>query len=136
VALSVRYQKGRRDDRIAAAVRALYWDRSSEAAWSELVDVASAAPHIPTLLEIFRRVPVSARQGVLSMLINLSRGTDRLGNMQSEAGEQLRARLAEIAAAEGDRQSTAKLSRGARRHVKTRTEPAADIEHCGHAPDP
>ena len=66
LARSVRYQKGRRDDWITAAVTSLYWDRSNKAAWSELVDLASAAPHVPTLLGLFRRVPISARPPVLA----------------------------------------------------------------------
>ena len=57
LARSVRYQKGRRDDRITATVTSLYWDRSNKIAWAELVDLASAAPHVPTLLGLFRRVP-------------------------------------------------------------------------------
>ncbi len=79
LARSIRYQKGRRDDWITAAVTALCWDRSSKTAWAELVDLASAAPHAPTLLDLFRRVPAAARPPVLTMLISLSSGRDRLG---------------------------------------------------------
>ena len=63
LARSLRYQKGRRDDRIAAAATSLYWDRTNKTAWAELADLASAAPHVPTLLDLFRacRAP-SARQ--------------------------------------------------------------------------
>jgi hypothetical protein len=93
VARSVRYQKGRRDDRIAAAVIALYWNRSNSGAWGELIDLASAAPHVPTLLELFRRMPVDARPSQLTALIAVSRGHDRLGNMHPEAGQQIRAGL-------------------------------------------
>lgn len=86
IALSVWYQKGRRDDWMAAAVTALYWNRSNERAWSELVDLASAAPHVPTLLELFRRVPVPARPSVLAALIRASRGRDRLGKHATGCG--------------------------------------------------
>ena len=71
LARSVRYQKGRRDDRITATVTSLYWDRSNKIAWAELVDLASAAPHVPTLLGLFRRVPADARPPVLTKLISL-----------------------------------------------------------------
>jgi hypothetical protein len=109
VARSVRYQKGRRDDRIAAAVIALYWNRSNKEAWAELFDLASAAPHVPTLLELFRRVPADARPAQLTKLIALSRGRDRLGNMRPEPGGQLRGGLIVIAEADNDKPSIRKL---------------------------
>ena len=116
LARSVRYQKGRRDDRITAAVTSLYWDRSNKIAWAELVDPASAAPHVPTLLDLFRRVPADARPPVLTKLIGLSRGRDRLGNMLPADGESLRAELAAMAEAEGDEPTIRKLSADARKH--------------------
>jgi hypothetical protein len=36
VARSRRYQKCRRNDRIEAAVTAIYWDRANTRAWAEL----------------------------------------------------------------------------------------------------
>lgn len=116
LARSVRYQKGRRDDWITAAVSSLYWDRSNTTAWAELVELACAAPHVPTLLDLFRRVPAAARPPALSQLISLSRGHDRLGNMSSGEGERLRAGLAAIAEAEGDVPTIRKLSADARKH--------------------
>lgn len=116
VAQSVRYQKGRRNDWISAAVAALYWNRSNERAWAELVDLAAAAPHIPTMLELFRRVPVDSRPSVLSALIRISRGHDRLGNMWPDAGERLRAQLLAFVQNDGDTVSTAKLIRDMKRH--------------------
>jgi hypothetical protein len=116
LARSVRYQKGRRDDRITAAVTSLYWDRSNKTAWAELVDLASAAPHVPTLLDLFRRVPTAARPPVLTKLISLSRGRDRLGNMRPADGERLRAGLSAIAETRGDTPTLRKLSADARKH--------------------
>ena len=116
LACSVRYQKGRRDDWLTTAVTALYWDRSNKTAWAEVVDLACAAPHIPTLLDLFRRVPAVARPPVLSQLISLSHGHDRLGNMRPAQGEQLRAGLAAIAETEGDTTTIRKLSADARKH--------------------
>jgi hypothetical protein len=118
VARSVRYLKRRRDDRITAACTALYWDRASKDAWAELVDAASAAPHVPTLRELFQRVPVDARPPVLTMLISLSRGHDRLGNMHPEAGQRLRESLRVMAEADGDKASITKLARDARKHAE------------------
>jgi hypothetical protein len=50
LARATKYQRGHRDDTLTALVESLYWDRDNADAWSELVDVASAAPHVPTLL--------------------------------------------------------------------------------------
>ncbi|MGH3158548.1 MAG: HIRAN domain-containing protein [Streptosporangiaceae bacterium] len=117
VARSVRYQKGRRDDWIAAAVIAVYWSRSNKDAWAELFDLASAAPHVPTLLELFRRMPAEARPRQLTTLIALSRGRDRLGNMRPEPGARLRAGLAAIAETDNDKPSIRKLAHDARKHA-------------------
>jgi Protein of unknown function (DUF4236) len=119
LARSVRYQRGRRDERIAAAVTSLYWDRANNAAWAELADLASAAPHVPTLLDLFARVPPAARPPVLTMLISLSHGTDRLGNMRPADGDRLRDGLTAIAEADGDAVSIRKL------HRPRRAAPAA-----------
>lgn len=116
LACSVRYQKGRRDDRIAAAATSLYWDRSNKSAWAELADLASAAPHVPTLLGLFARVPIASRPPVLTTLLSLSRGRDRLGNMRPADGERLRAGLAAIAQNDGDTATIRKLATDARKH--------------------
>jgi HIRAN domain len=119
LACSVRYQKGRRDDWINAAVTSLYWDRSNKTAWAELVDLASAAPHVPTLLDLFLHVPTAGRPPVLTKLIRLSRGQDRLGNMRPDNGERLRAGLAAIGETEGDTPTIKKLYADARKHQGT-----------------
>ena len=116
LARSVRYQKGRRDDRISAVVTSLYWDRSNKAAWAELVDLASAAPHVLTLLDLFRRVPADVRPPVLTKLISLSHGRDRLGHMRPADGERLRAALTAMAETEDDKPTIRKLSADARKH--------------------
>lgn len=117
IAQSICYQKGRRDDLIAAAVIALYWNRSNRDARVELFDLAGAAPHVPTLLELFRRVPADARPGQLTALIALSRRRDRLANMYPEAGQQLRVGLADILESDNDTLSIKKLATDARRHA-------------------
>ena len=113
VAKASRYQKGKdkRDDRIKAAAKAIYWDRTNQDAWSDLFDLAAAAPHIPTLLELFRRVPLESRPPIVSQLLALSYGHDRLGNMHAEAGERLRDELLKLAQAEGDLSSVKKIRR-------------------------
>jgi hypothetical protein len=118
VAKSRRFQRGRRDDRLEAAITAICWDTACTSAWGELVDAAGTAPHVPTLLKLFGMIPVEARPSVLSQLIILSRGNDRLGNMRPDEGEQLRAGLARIAADDGDRATITKLARDERRHAR------------------
>jgi hypothetical protein len=90
---ATRYQRGHRDMMLEAAVEALHWDRANEGAWSELIDMASAAPHVPTLMALFERVPLDCRPPVLRTLITLSQGHDRRGNMSPEAGKRLRGEL-------------------------------------------
>jgi hypothetical protein len=109
VARSRRYQKRRRDDRIEASITALHLDRTNSTAWADLIDLASSAPHVPTLLELFRRIPPETRPTLLNQLIAVSRGRDRLGNMHPRAGQRLRAGMAAIAQADGDRASLTKL---------------------------
>ena len=65
VGRSTRYQSGHRDATLQALIEALYWGRSNADAWRELIDLASSAPHVPTLRELFARVPFEARPAVL-----------------------------------------------------------------------
>lgn len=121
-----------REHRISAAVTSLYWDRSNKVAWAELVDLASAAPHVPTLLDLFGRVPADARPRVLTKLISLSRGRDRLGNMRPADGERLRAALAAMAETEGDKPTIRKLSADTRKHQGSNARNSAGgCEDCG-----
>lgn len=109
-ARSIRYQKGRRDDTLAAIVWALYFRRENAEAWSDLTDMASAAPHVPTLLAIFSRVPAEARDRVLAQLVSMSHGRDRLGRLSLTGGEQLREGLLELAESQGDILTVATLT--------------------------
>jgi len=104
---------------VAAAIEALRWNPSTAGAWADLFDLASCAPHVPTLLAMYRLVPPPSRPPVLSQLIRLSRGHDRLGNMTPEAGARLSAELTALAQHENDKASAAKLTRDARRHGKS-----------------
>jgi hypothetical protein len=64
---------------LTAFIEALYWDRANADAWCELLDLAAAAPHVPTLVTLFSRIPVAARPPAAKQLLSLSRGRDRLG---------------------------------------------------------
>lgn len=103
VARATRYQRGRRDETLTAWIEALYWDRSNGPAWCELLDYASAAPSVPMLLALFKRIPVENRKEVLSQLLSMSEGHDRFGRLHVLAGERLREGLLDIAEFEGDR---------------------------------
>ena len=94
----------------------MYWDRTNKTAWAELADLASAAPHVPTLLDLFARVPPTACPPVLTMLISLSRGTDRLGKVRPADGERLRAGFGAVAQADGDTATIKKLPPPAERN--------------------
>lgn len=109
VARAVRYQRGRRDDTLIALIEALYWERGNADAWSELVEFTSAAPHVPTLLAIFARMPFESRAGVISQLLSISEGHDRLGRLHPAAGERLREQLLDLAESQGDRDTVATL---------------------------
>lgn len=109
VARAVRYQRGRRDDTLAALIEALYWNRGNADAWSELMEYMSAAPHVPTLLAIFTRMPFESRASVISQLLSISEGRDRLGRLHPAAGERLREQLLDLAESQGDRDTVAAL---------------------------
>jgi tetratricopeptide (TPR) repeat protein len=107
---ATRYQRGRRDDTLTALIEALYWGRDNAGAWSELVDLASAAPHVPTLLAWYARVPSGTRAGVLPELLSMSEQRDRLGRLNPAEGERLREGLLDLAGSQGDKATAAALT--------------------------
>ncbi len=110
LARTVRYQSGRRDDTLTALIEALYWDRGNDQAWSELVDYASAAPHVPMLLALFAHVPPPSMPALVSQLLRISEGRDRLGRLNPAAGPQLRDGLLAIAEAQDSQATIAALT--------------------------
>lgn len=124
VARATRYQRGRRDDTLLALIEALYWGRGNDHAWSELVDYASASPHVPMLLALFARVPFENRAGVLSQLLRISEGRDRLGLLHPAAGARLRDGLLDVAEPQGDRATVAAL----RGYAGLAAEKAGDLD--------
>jgi len=110
LARSIRYQRGRRDDTLAAYVEAICYERNNLAAWSELVDYATAAPHISTLVTMFSKAPLEVRPELLGYLLATSDGRDRAGRLSPAAGSRLRAALLELAYSQGDSASVASLA--------------------------
>jgi tetratricopeptide (TPR) repeat protein len=121
---STRYQKGRRDDTLRAFIEVLYWGRSNSDAWADLVEMASAAPHLPTLTAIYGRIPSILRPTILPLFLAMSYGHDRLGRLNPAAGAQLRIELMRLAESQGDRESVAILAGEA----GLRAEKAGDLD--------
>lgn len=124
VARATRYQRGRRDDALTAYVEALYLDREHAEAWCELVDFASAAPHVPTLTGLLARSPIACRTPLLSRLLAVSYQADRLGRMSPAAGNRLRVAMLNLIDAQGDHPSIALLCSD----QGLRAEKAGDID--------
>jgi tetratricopeptide (TPR) repeat protein len=110
LARATRYQRGRRDDTLTALIEALYWRRDNAHAWSELLDLASAAPHVPTLLALYAQVPLGSRGAVLSQLLRMAERRDRLGRLDPGAGARLRDGLLGLARSQGDDATVARLT--------------------------
>jgi tetratricopeptide (TPR) repeat protein len=110
VGRATRYQRGRRDDTLGAFIEALYYRRGNVGAWCELVEMASAAPHVPTLIALFARIPFDIRPGALSQLLTVSYGRDRLGRLSLAAGRLLRTGLLELAESQKDMGTVAYLA--------------------------
>ena len=115
---------GRRNDALAAYIEALYLDRQRAEAWCELVDFASAAPHVPTFTRLLARCPIACRESVLNRLLAVSYQSDRLGNMSPAAGKRLREAMLTLVEAQGDRGSVALLCSDQGLHA----EQAGDID--------
>ena len=107
---TARYQRGRRDDTLSALIEALYSGRDNADAWSALVDLASAAPHVSTLLALYARMPFGTRAGVLQQLLSISEQRDRLGRLDSAHGDRLRKGLLELAESQRDSATVATLT--------------------------
>jgi tetratricopeptide (TPR) repeat protein len=107
---ATRYQRGRRDDTLTALIEALYWSRDNADAWSELIELASSAPHVPTLLALYAHIPFGTRTDILRQLISMSEQHDRLGRLNPAQGKRLRKELLDTAESQGDKTTVAALS--------------------------
>jgi TPR repeat protein len=119
-----RFQKGKRDDTLSAYINALHLDRGNVDAWSELFEYVSAAPYVPMLLDLYARVPVSARPAIAKHLLNVSYANDRHGNLHARGGTRLRAGMESLAISQNDRGTVAVLAAD----VGRRAEKAGDLD--------
>jgi hypothetical protein len=111
VALSTRWQRGRGEEMLTAAVEALRWNIANAGAWHELIARAAAAPHVRTLVSLFARVPREVRRPVVSQLLAISRGHDRMGRMGETAGQELRQELHALARSQNDEVTARRLAK-------------------------
>ncbi|MER7213234.1 hypothetical protein ABT340_39740 [Streptosporangium sp. NPDC000239] len=102
LAQTVRYQSGRRDDTLDAYIRALYYNRGDARLWQELLDYASFAPHVPTLAEVFSRVPFEVRPKLWGSFEAAFSGYSRARVEDPQKAEELRAVLLRVAEQQGD----------------------------------
>lgn len=110
LAQSIRYQAGRRDETLAAYIDALNYDRTNATVWEELTEYAAAAPHIPMLVDVFAKSPTVVRPALLPLLVAISDGHDRMGNLNLVKGPALRAALLKRAENQADQASIAYLA--------------------------
>ncbi|MDX6738429.1 DUF4429 domain-containing protein [Actinocorallia sp. A-T 12471] len=124
LARCTRFQKGRRDDTLAAYVNALFSDRDNVEAWSEFLEYICSAAHVPTLLDIYARVPMSVRPSLVHQFLAVSHGADRHGGVTARGGARLRAALESLAESQNDDGTVAVLAadRG------LRAEKAGDVD--------
>lgn len=124
LARSIRYQRDHRDETLAAYVEALYYDRGNVDAWCELIEYASAAPHVPTLVSVFERIPSGSKVRPLQFLLAIADGGGRLGNIGGTEGAHLRVAILDLIESQGDAESIAFLAGKA----GLRAEKEGDIE--------
>jgi tetratricopeptide (TPR) repeat protein len=110
VAHALRYQAGRRDDTLSVFIESLFYDRTREETWSELIDYLSMEPHPGTLVELVRRCPFESRRPLLEQLLRTADGRDRNGRMRPADGAKLRRELIDLCERQGDSASLALLA--------------------------
>lgn len=102
VARSVRFQRGRRADTLAAYTEALRRDPQQVDGWQELLDYLAWSPDVGTLMQVLQSAPADVRPRLVPWLLSISRGTDRSGRMPARDGERLRRSMLEAALRNGD----------------------------------
>ena len=76
-----------------------------------LIARAAAAPHVRTVVSVFAWVPPEVRRPVVSQLLAISRGHDRMGRMSETAGRQMREELLALARSQGDEVMARRLTK-------------------------
>ena len=109
VATIRRYQKGRREDALAAFDAALTAAPDSIEIWDAYLDYITYAVSAAALLAIVERMPASIRVQQLPAVVAVGRGTDRWGTMPVEEQRLFTEALPELLEALDDRPSLGAL---------------------------
>ena len=104
-----RYQKGRRDDALAAFDAALTAGPDCIEVWEAYLDYITYAVSAAALLAIVERMPASVRVHELPAVVAVGRGTDRWGTMSVDDQRRFTAALPELLDALDDRPSLGAL---------------------------
>ena len=104
-----RYQKGRRDDALAAFDAALAAAPNSADVWDAYLDYITYAVSAAALTGIVERMPATIRVRKLSQIVSVGRGTDRWGTMSSEDQKSFSAELPQVLEGLGDQRSLGAL---------------------------
>jgi tetratricopeptide (TPR) repeat protein len=102
LAQSCRYQKGRRDDTLAAFDKALAADPEHAAVWDAYLEYVTYGIHVNDLLALTERIPASLRAGQLDRLLAVADGRDRWGGMPADDGARYRTEVPALLERSGD----------------------------------
>jgi hypothetical protein len=91
-----RYQKGRRDDTLAAFNAALSAAPERDDVWEEYLSYVTYGISAPLLLEVTAAMPPRIRAGRIGMLLSVAEQRDRWGTMPVEEGKAYRCRLPDL----------------------------------------
>lgn len=105
VAAVRRYQKGRRDDTLAAFEAALTAGPNDLAVWDAYLDYITYAVSAAALLTIVERMPAPVRARKLAAVVAVGHGTDRWGTMSPDDQQRFRTALLGLLQALDDRPS-------------------------------
>jgi stress response protein SCP2 len=104
-----RYQKGRREDALAAFDAALAAAPNSLDVWDAYLDYITYAVSAAALIGIVERMPASIRAQMLWRIVSVGRGTDRWGTMSSQDQKYFVAELPGVLERLGDQPSLGTL---------------------------
>lgn len=104
-----RYQKGRRDDALAAFDAALAAAPNSADVWDAYLDYITYAVSAAALIGIVERMPAIIRVRTLPQIVSVGRGSDRWGTMSSEDQKYFSAELPQVLERLGDEPSLGTL---------------------------
>lgn len=135
VATVRRYQKGRRDDALAAFDAALTAGPDDTAVWDAYLDYITYAVSAASLLAVVERMPAPVRVRKFTAVVAVAHGTDRWGTMSPDDQQRFRTALPSLLEALDDRPILgALLSADALHEYRHGSHPEAHrLMHCAVA---